>query len=199
MRCLSNSYLGYFSFLPLSDGVFYKIIKEKLMRVFILIALSFLLTVSVLAQPNKPTKPLAETFSATSLDGQTFDLAELKGKVVVLSFWSTRCAICHSEIPKLNQLVETYKNKDVVFLGLTMENPSKVEAFLKKRTFDFKILPNSFGVVLKYADKSVDGSISMGFPAHYLINQKGEIELKTSGFDKSVMLNSRINELLNAR
>jgi len=169
------------------------------MRVLALIVVFFLSAISVFAQSNKATKPLAETFSATALDGQTYDLAELRGKVVVVSFWSTRCAICHSEIPKLNQLVETYKNKDVVFLGLTMENPNKVKAFLKKTSFDFKILPNSFGVVLKYADKDGDGSVSMGFPAHFLINQKGEIELKTNGFDKSVMLDSRINQLLKAK
>ncbi len=141
-------------------------------------------------------KPLAETFSATSLDGTLFNLAELRGKVVLISFWSTKCPICHSEIPKLNQLVQTYKNQNVVFLGLTMENPNKVEAYLKKRSFDFNILPNSFGVVLKYADKDGDGSVSMGFPAHFLINQKGEIELKTNGFDKTAMLDSQINRLL---
>jgi len=51
-------------------------------------------------------------------------------------------------------------------------------------------------VVLKYADKDGDGNVAMGFPAHFLINQKGEIELKTSGFDKTEMLDSRISQLL---
>jgi len=141
-------------------------------------------------------KPPAETFSATSLDGKSFDLAELKGKVIVLTFWSTKCPICHKEIPKLNQLAETYKDKAVVFLGLTMENPNKVKAYLKKTSFKFDILPNSFGVVLKYADKDGDGNVAMGFPAHFLINQEGEIELKTSGFDKTKILEAEINRLL---
>ncbi len=167
------------------------------MRVLALIIFSVLLTVSVTAQTTKRAKPLAETFSATSLSGQTFNLAELKGKVVLISFWSTKCPICHNEIPKLNRLAETYKNKDVVFLGLTMENPNKVEAYLKKKSFDFNILPNSFGVILKYADKDGDGNVSMGFPAHFLINQKGEIELKTNGFDKTATLDSHIKRLLN--
>lgn len=167
------------------------------MRVLTVIIFSVLLTVSVTAQASKRAKPLAETFSADSLGGQTFNLAELRGKVVLISFWSTKCPICHSEIPKLNRLVETYKNRDVVFLGLTMENPNKVEAYLKKRSFDFNILPNSFGVILKYADKDGDGNVSMGFPAHFLINQEGEIELKTNGFDKTPMLDSQIKRLLN--
>lgn len=152
----------------------------------------------IFGQQSKP-KLLAETFTETSLDGKTFDLAQLKGKIVLISFWSTKCAICHSEIPKLNQLAQVYKNKDVVFLGLTMENSSKVETYLKKSPFDFNILPNSFGVVLKYGDKSSDGTISMGFPAHFLINQKGEIELKTNGFNKTPQLQTEINQLLQTK
>lgn len=167
---------------------------KNLIGLFLVLAFS----ITVFGQQSK-AKPLAGTFSATSLDGESFDLAELKGKVVVLTFWSTKCPICHSEIPKLNRLVEIYKSKGVVFLGLTMENPNKVQAYLKKTSFKFDILPNSFGVVLKYADKDGDGNVTMGFPAHFLINQKGEIELKTSGFDKTEGLGLRISQLLTVK
>lgn len=168
------------------------------MKTFTGLCLILMLSFVTFGQKSKG-KPLAETFSATSLDGTIFNLAELRGKVVVLTFWSTKCPICAAEIPKLNQLANTYKGKDVVFLGLTMENSGKVEAYLKKKPFDFNILPNSFGIVLKYADADGDGKVSMGFPAHFLINQKGEIELKTSGFDKTEMLDARINELLSRK
>jgi thiol-disulfide isomerase/thioredoxin len=122
------------------------------MKILIGLCLILAFSIASFSQQSK-TRPLAETFSATSLGGQTFDLAELKGKVFVLTFWSTRCPICHDEIPKLNQLAKTYKDKNVVFLGLTLENPNKVEAYLKKKSFDFNIIPNSFGVVLKYVQK----------------------------------------------
>ena len=117
----------------------------------------------------------------------------------MLTFWSTKCPICHSEIPKLNQLAQEYKGKDVVFLGLTMEVPKTVESYLKKKPFDFNIIPNSFGMVLKFGNKGDDGTIAMNFPAHYLLNQNGEIELKTNGFDKTDMLDARIGKLLNGR
>lgn len=161
-----------------------------------LLLVLFVCSVSTFAQQSKP---IAQTFSATSIDGKTFDLEQLRGKVVLLTFWSTKCAICHSEIPKLNQLAQNYKNQDVVFLGLTMENEMKIQTYLKKRSFDFNILPDSFDVVLKYADKSSDGTIMMGFPAHFIINQKGEIALKTNGFDKTEMLDAKINQLLSAK
>ncbi|HXG86516.1 MAG TPA: TlpA disulfide reductase family protein [Pyrinomonadaceae bacterium] len=166
------------------------------MRLLTVLFLSFLLTVSAFAQSNKNSKPLADTFTATSLDEQTVDLAALKGKVVLITFWSTKCPICTSEIPKLNQMAAKYNGRDVVFLGLTTDNDSKVKQYIKKKPFNFNLLPNSFGILLKYADKDGDGNVTMGYPAHYLINQTGEIELKTSGFDKTRKLDAQIDKLL---
>jgi len=167
----------------------------KYMRKTLLLFFILAFSIAAFGQKHK----LAENFSATALDGQTFELENLKGKVVVMTFWSTRCAICQSEIPKLNQMSENFKGKDVVFLGLSMEDETKIESFLKKNPFNFNILPNSFGVVLKYADRDRQGNLDMGFPAHFVINQTGEIELKTSGFDKTVQLNSTITRLLNSK
>lgn len=168
---------------------------KNIVGLFLILAFS---AVAAFGQQSK-AKPLAENFSATVLGGESFSLSDLKGKVVVLTFWSTKCPICHSEIPKLNRLAETYQDKAIVFLGATMENSDKVKAYLKKTPFKFNILPNSFGVLLKYADRDGDGNVAMGFPAHFLINQKGEIELKTSGFDKTETLDARINRLLNTK
>jgi hypothetical protein len=38
----------------------------------------------------------------TELDGQTFDLAKLRGKVVLVSYWATWCAPCRKDMPKLD-------------------------------------------------------------------------------------------------
>ena len=165
----------------------------KLIKLFI--GLYLILSLSFAAFAQK-AKPMAGDFSVTSMQGKTFDLAELRGKVVLVTFWSTKCPICAAEIPKLNQLAKSYQGKEVIFLGLTMENADKVKEHLKKKPFDFNIIPNSFDVVLQYGDKDGDGKISMGFPAHFLVNQKGELELKTNGFDKTELLNARISQLL---
>lgn len=168
------------------------------MRLLTVLFLTFLFSFSAFAQSNKNSKPLAENFTATALDGKNFNLDEQRGKVVLITFWSTRCPICAAEIPKLNNLAASYKDKDVVFFGLTLENDQKVKSYLKKKPFNFNLLPNSFGILLKYADKDGDGKISMGYPAHFLINKKGEIELKTNGFDKTAMLDKQISKLLKA-
>ena len=161
-----------------------------------LVCVSIIAVFAALVPAQYKSKKTAEPFSATTMNGQNFDLESLKGKVVVMSFWSTRCAICVSEIPNLNRMAESYKGKDVVFLGLTTEDPNRVERFLKSKPFNFNILPNSFGVVLKYADKDSQGRINMPFPSFYVINQDGEIEMKTSGYNKTSALSSNINRLL---
>lgn len=162
----------------------------------ILFYLALVASFSIFAQAQYGSKKTAELFTATAMNGQNFDLEALKGKVVVLTFWSTRCPICAGEIPNLNRLAEQYKGKDVVFLGLTTEDPNRVNGFLKSKPFNFNILPNSFGVVLKYADKDSQGRINMPFPSFYVINQSGQIEMRTSGYGKSDAVGSKINNLL---
>jgi peroxiredoxin len=169
------------------------------MKLPISLLLILIFSFAVFAQQNRGNKTPAENFTAVSMSGKTFELNSLRGKVVLLTFWSTKCAICHSEIPKLNKLAERYQGKDVVFLGLTMNNEALVNSYTKKNPFNFDLLPNSFGVVLKYAEKDGAGRINMGFPAHFLIDQDGEIALKTSGFDKTEKLNAEINRLLTSK
>jgi peroxiredoxin len=161
-----------------------------------ILALCLLLaTVSFGQQVLRPGEAAPE-FAGQSLDGKMFDLAQLQGKVVVLTFWSTRCEICHSEIPNLNRVADRYRDKEVIFLAVTMDNEAKINPYLKRNPFNFNILPNSFAVMLKYADRDRAGNINMGFPAHFLINRKGTIALRTDGWDKAANLDSQISRLL---
>ena len=160
--------------------------------------MSLFLSFSVFALSGSAEKPLAQNFSATTLDGKAFSLEDLRGKVVVMTFWSTRCVICQSEVPKLNQVADKYAGKDVVFLALTMENESLVSNYLRKKPFKFTIIPNSLGVIMQYGDKNPNGSFNIAYPTTFIVNQKGEIELKTSG-RKSQEIDSQISRLLNDR
>jgi peroxiredoxin len=164
----------------------------------LLLCLLLLVTSSAFSQQALRPGESAPEFSGQSMDGKMYDLEQLHGKVVVLTFWSTRCQICHSEIPNLNRVADRYRDKDVVFLAVTMDNEAKIDSYIKRNPFNFNILPNSFGVMLKYADKDRSGNINMGFPAHFLINRKGTIALRTDGWDKAANLDSQISRLLSS-
>ena len=169
------------------------------MRKFLL-TFTLLVIASTAAFAQQALRPgqQAPEFSGQALDGTMYDLQQLQGKVVVLTFWSTRCQICHEEIPNLNRVADRYRGKDVIFLAVTMENEAKVEPYIKRNPFNFTIMPNSFGVFLKYADKDRSGNINMGFPAHFLIKRDGTIALRTEGWDKAANLDTQISKLLSA-
>ncbi|GIW72410.1 MAG: hypothetical protein KatS3mg102_1952 [Planctomycetota bacterium] len=61
-------------------------------------------------------------------------LAALKDKVVVVEFWATWCPPCRRSIPHLNELHGKYKDKGLVVIGLSNEDPDadKVKAFIQE-------------------------------------------------------------------
>lgn len=46
-----------------------------------------------------------------TFEGKPFQLSSLKGKVVLVMFWSTDCAVCRDKMPELRQNYEGWKNK----------------------------------------------------------------------------------------
>lgn len=137
----------------------------------------------------------APKFNAVSIEDKAFDLSQLKGKVVVVTFWSTHCPPCVSAISKFNELAEDYKSRNVVFLAVTGENPETVKKFLRRKPFKYNIISNGLGIMLKFSG-TPDGRLMMPTPTHYLINQEGEIEMKLIGDNKKGKLDSEIKRLL---
>lgn len=166
------------------------------MRSVLIAILTLLFAGAAFGQQNLQIGQSAPEFAAQTLEGQPVNLKDLHGKVVVITFWSTRCAICHAEFPKLNQIVERYKSQDVVFLAVTMENEAKVNPYIQRNRVSSTIVTNGFGVVLKYANMTKDGAINMGFPSYFLIDKQGTITHRAEGWDKSQNLDSQISRLL---
>jgi peroxiredoxin len=161
--------------------------------------LTIALAASAFSQSSVKVGSVAPVFAGTSLDGTTYDLNELRGNVVVITFWSTKCLICQQELPKLNTVTDRYNSSKVVFLALTMEDEDKIARFLQRNPFKFQIMPNSFGVVLQYADRDKNGHLDMGFPSFFVIDQEGLVQYRSSGYDKTPELVSHVSQLLDAK
>ena len=76
-----------------------------------------------------PSAIYAATFKG--LRGESHSLGEFGGKVVVLNFWATWCAPCREEMPAFSRLQARWTAKGVQFVGLSNEEPARVERFGK--------------------------------------------------------------------
>ena len=129
-------------------------------------------------------------FIVSDMHGNTTKLSDLKGKVVVLNFWFTTCGPCIMEIPSLNTIVETFKNKPVEFIAITFDKKQDIEEFLEIHKFDYTIAPNANDVITMYGVQS--------YPTSIVINQNREIVLKEIGYRTNIdaVLTQSIKSLL---
>ncbi len=80
-----------------------------------------------LASASDPARAAPEIGGAapalvvTALDGQTFDLAKLRGKVVLVIYWATWCAPCRKEMTKLDAFYRRYHGRGLEMIGISVD------------------------------------------------------------------------------
>jgi peroxiredoxin len=79
-------------------------------------------------------------FTLTDLQGKTWSLRELKGKVVLVNFWATWCPPCRKEMPDLNALYQRFKDQGFVILAISDEEASKVKPFIAERKISYPVM-----------------------------------------------------------
>jgi len=71
-------------------------------------------------------------FTAYTQDGKAYTLSDMKGKVVVIDFWFTGCIPCRAEMPYFDRLAETFKDRPVQFLSVSLDTGDQLMALWKK-------------------------------------------------------------------
>ena len=131
------------------------------------------------------------------LNSKPLMLSELRGKVVVIDFWTFDCINCRHVLPTLNEWFQKYGEKDVVFIGVHTPETSEEENFkaLQKFVLDSKIRY----AILTDNDYTTWNRYKVQFwPSTFLIDKKGMIrelhigELGYSALEKT--LQKLINE-----
>lgn len=107
-------------------------------------------------------------FSLTSLDGKTYSLDGLRGKVVLLNFWATWCPPCRKEMPDLQRMYAELAPKGFVVLAVSDEKRDVVEKFLADKHYAFPVLLDEGRKVNEAFDVG-------GIPKSFLFGRDGKI------------------------
>ncbi len=142
-----------------------------------------------IAQPH--TGFAAPNFTLTSTAGETFTLADWKGKVVLLNFWATWCPPCRAEMPAIDAAYRA--NKDAGFVVLAadqMESADVVNAFGAKYNLSFPLLLD--------ADGSINRKYLIGaLPTSFFVDRKGVLrDMMIGGSMSREFIEGKIKPLL---
>ena len=110
--------------------------------------------------------------SLTGMDGKTYSLAALRGKVVLVNFWATWCPPCRKEMPDMEKLYRQFAGKGFVVLAISDEDRETVEGFLAKQKYTYPVLLDPGRKVHTAFD--VDG-----IPKSFLFDRTGKLAGQT--------------------
>jgi len=118
----------------------------------------------------------APDFSLPDLGGKEISLSSLKGKVVLLSFWSIYCQPCRQEMPMIESIYQRYKNEGLEVVGVNIDREPllSVQNFVKENRVSFPIL-------LDGERKAMKTYRAHFLPSTFLLDRSGIIVDKVVG------------------
>ncbi len=137
-----------------------------------------------------------ETFFAASFkdfDRKLQPMNQYKGKTIVAYFWATWCRSCVAEVPMLKAMQEKYKDKNVVFVGIAVDNMDKVQKFVKDYEINYPILIGGDEALALSKDL---GNLVTGLPFMVMIDKNGQFSAKFLGELKQEKLESKLNKII---
>ena len=107
-------------------------------------------------------------FTLTDLNGNSWTLKSLHGKVVVVNFWATWCPPCRKELPDLETLSQRFKDQGLVVLAISDEDAAKVKPFVEQHNLTYPVLLDPGDKVEKEFDIE-------GIPKTFVYDREGKL------------------------
>lgn len=111
----------------------------------------------------------ASNFSFRSFEGESYQLEDFRGQVVVLNFWASWCVGCRDEAPEFQSAWEKYEDQDVVFLGIAYaDDDSNALQFLDYYGISYLNAPDRGAVIYDLYNVTA-------LPQTFIIDQNGDV------------------------
>lgn len=123
-------------------------------------------------QPKKPLPP----FRVPDLNGTTWTLDALKGKVVLINLWATWCGPCRAEHPAFQKLFDELKARpDVSVISFNIDDHAgQVAPYMKENKYTFPVL-----LARELVEQVLD---TIAIPQNWFLNRNGKLEAVQVGY-----------------
>jgi peroxiredoxin len=128
------------------------------------------------------TSPLP-TLAGKTERGGSVDLASYRGKVVLLYFWSTECAVCLDQLPEMRRNLNGWKGKDFQIIAVNQDDAmANLQAY--EQVLD-KVAPPSAQMQIVWrrdpAYRDSLGTLPVKKPTTLVINRDGTVAKRVTG------------------
>jgi len=145
--------------------------KQRRRAAYLSLAGCLLLAGVPLAASVEVGKP-APALIAPEPDGRTFDLAALRGSVVIVNFWASWCGPCRAEMPLLNRFYLEHRAQGLALVGVSVDEPSERAAVVAiMRQF-------SYPAVLAADAKANGFGPPLAVPMTWIIDTRGVVRAR---------------------
>ncbi|MEZ4383172.1 MAG: redoxin domain-containing protein [Nannocystaceae bacterium] len=120
---------------------------------------------------------VAPPFTGKDLQGEDFDLAALRGKVVLLNVWASWCEPCKEELPTLADLYRERGHEGLVVVGVSIDAPRSegmVRALVREHRVPYPIVLDTQSTIVPKLKVS-------GYPTTVLIGRDGALRWRRDG------------------
>ncbi len=141
----------------------------------------------------KEKRSAARKLALRDLEGKKGQLADLKGKVVVLNFWATWCGPCRVEMPGFAKVHAEYRGRGVEVVGAANE-----ERESRARVADYaRSLGIQFPIWLEASVEHMEAfGVGPELPATVIIDPQGRLAARIRGVTDETQLRSLIDRVL---
>jgi peroxiredoxin len=114
-------------------------------------------------------------FTLPDLEGRTVSLSSLRGKIVLLNFWTSWCEACCLEGRSLEELCQAFRQEAFSLLAVNIGEPAvKVERFCQAHRISLQVLLDRSG-------KVSDAYGVLGIPSTYILDREGLVIGRATG------------------